>query len=74
MICAYVFVRLIQNHYFIDGNKRIGLGTLLAMMDINNCTWKQKVDTYDLTMTVVNADYDILDEIEEMFEKVIECI
>ena len=37
MAAAYLF-HLVQNHPFIDGNKRIGLETALLFLALNDCS------------------------------------
>lgn len=71
---AYIFVRLIQNHFFVDGNKRVGLGTLLSFLSINNCKFIGSPDLYELTMYVASSDIDVLDKVEKQFETLIDCI
>jgi death on curing protein len=43
MAAAYVF-HLVKNHPFIDGNKRIGLATALAFLDINGVSIDRGTD------------------------------
>ena len=37
MAAAYLF-HLVQNHPFIDGNKRVGLEAALLFLEINDCS------------------------------------
>ena len=70
---AYIFVRLIQNHYFVDGNKRVGLGALLSFLSVNNCKFVGSIDLYELTMLVASSDIDVLEKVEKQFDNLLEC-
>lgn len=39
-LAAWILVRMVQNHYFIDGNKRTALGTTLVFLKSNDCNWE----------------------------------
>jgi death-on-curing protein len=52
MAAAYLF-HLVQNHPFIDGNKRIGLIAALTFLELNGIPTDAPHDElYDLTMAV----------------------
>lgn len=73
---TWIFVRLIQNHYFIDGNKRIGLATFLAFLKMNDCSWKRKLsngEMHKLVISIASAQEEILEHIEEKLREIIIC-
>ncbi len=70
---AYIYVRIIQNHYFVDGNKRAGLGTLLTYLDVNNCAFTERIEFYDLTLRVAQELKDPLHWVEKLFKEKIKC-
>ena len=58
MASAYLF-HLIQNHAFIDGNKRTGLLAALVFLKINGVSInKELLELYDLTMAVAQGQLD----------------
>ena len=55
MAGAYLF-HLVQNHPFLDGNKRTGLAAALVFLDCNNIEIDApKGSLYDLTVQVVTG-------------------
>lgn len=55
MAAAYMF-HLVQNHPFVDGNKRIGAVASLVFLDINGIEIKaEKGRLYDLTLSVATG-------------------
>ena len=75
-VAAWIIVRLTQNHYFVDGNKRVALGTMLNFLKSNKCVWKlpNRDFFYDLTMEIAMSQRsDILEFVEENLRKVIMC-
>jgi death-on-curing protein len=56
MAAAYMF-HIVQNHPFLDGNKRAGLVAALVFLDINGTGIKApKGSLYDLTITVATGN------------------
>ncbi|MCY3410165.1 MAG: type II toxin-antitoxin system death-on-curing family toxin [Candidatus Heimdallarchaeota archaeon] len=70
---AYLMMRLIQNHYFVDGNKRIGLGVMLTFLKLNNCTTRNIINWYELTIKVASSELTDLEDLEEILKRVIVC-
>lgn len=55
MASAYLF-HLVQNHAFIDGNKRIGLAAALSFLDINGIEIIADEDTlYAMVLSVAEG-------------------
>ena len=55
MAAAYLF-HIVQNHPFIDGNKRTGLVAALVFLDLNGIELEApKGSLYDLTMSVATG-------------------
>jgi len=55
MAAAYLF-HIVQNHPFIDGNKRVGLVAALAFLDLNGIEVEAPPGSlYDLTMAVATV-------------------
>lgn len=66
MAAAYMF-HLVQNHPFIDGNKRIGVVAALTFLDLNAVAIDApKGAIYDLTLRVATGQAG-KDEITEFF-------
>lgn len=58
MAAAYLF-HLVQNHPFVDGNKRTGLLSALVFLSLNGVTLDQATPAlYDLTMAVADGRLD----------------
>jgi death-on-curing protein len=58
MSAAYLF-HIVQNHPFIDGNKRAGLAAVIAFMGLNNLKVKADNDTLtDLVLSVAQGNAD----------------
>ena len=58
MAAAYHF-HIVQNHPFLDGNKRTGLVTALVFLDLNNIEIEvPKGSLYDLTIAVATGQAD----------------
>lgn len=58
MAAAYLF-HVVQNHAFVDGNKRTGLLCALVFLDINGVTIEHSTEAlYELTMGVAEARLD----------------
>jgi death-on-curing protein len=56
MAAAYLF-HLVQNHAFVDGNKRVGLAAALVFLDLNGAPIEVGTDTlYELTMAVARGE------------------
>ena len=56
MGAAYLF-HLVQNHAFVDGNKRVGLLAALVFLDLNGITLNSESEAlYDLTMGVASGE------------------
>src|SRR4051794_37935673 len=47
MAAAYLY-HLVQNHPFIDGNKRVGLASAVVFLEINGITLNEDLDEVDL--------------------------
>jgi death-on-curing protein len=55
MAAAYLF-HIVQNHPFVDGNKRTGLLAALVFLDLNGiCLDRASPDLYDLTLGVAEG-------------------
>ena len=55
MAAAYAF-HICQNHPFIDGNKRVGLASVLVFLDLNGIQIEDKKGKlYDLMMNVAQG-------------------
>jgi len=68
MAAAYLF-HIVQNHPFIDGNKRTGVTAALAFLDLNGIEIDApKGSLYDLTMSVATGQAR-KPEIAEFFRK-----
>ena len=58
MAAAYLF-HIVQNHPFLDGNKRAGVVTALVFLDLNGVEINApKGSIYDLTMSVASGQAD----------------
>ncbi len=58
MAAAYMF-HIVQNHPFLDGNKRTGAVTALVFLDVNGVEIDApKGSIYDLTMSVATGQAD----------------
>jgi death-on-curing protein len=56
MAAAYLF-HIVQNHPFVDGNKRTGLIAALVFLDLNGISIEQdSPDLHDLTMGVARGE------------------
>ncbi|MBT9557553.1 MAG: type II toxin-antitoxin system death-on-curing family toxin [Myxococcales bacterium] len=56
MAAAYHF-HLVQNHAFVDGNKRIGLAAALVFLDLNGLPIETGTEAlYELTMAVAQGE------------------
>ena len=56
MAAAYAF-HLVQNHPFLDGNKRTGAATALVFLDINDIEIAApKGSIYELTLAVAKGE------------------
>lgn len=68
MAAAYLF-HIVQNHPFIDGNKRTGLVAALAFLDLNGIEIEApKGSLHDLTMAVATGQIG-KPEVAEFFRK-----
>ena len=68
MAAAYLF-HIVQNHPFIDGNKRTGLMAALVFLDLNGVEIDApKGSLYDLTMSVATGQAG-KQEIAEFFRR-----
>ena len=68
MAAAYMF-HLVQNHPFLDGNKRAGAITALVFLDINGIEIQAPAGSlYDLTIAIATGQLD-KDEIADWFRK-----
>lgn len=68
MAAAYAF-HIVQNHPFIDGNKRAGAASSLVFLDINNIEiTAPKGSIYDITIAVATGKCTKA-EIAEFFRK-----
>ena len=66
MAAAYLF-HIVQNHPFLDGNKRTGAVAALVFLDLNNIEIKApKGSLYDLTISVATSQSS-KNEIAEFF-------
>lgn len=54
MAAAYLF-HIVQNHPFVDGNKRTGYITALAFLELNGVPAPFSDALYDLTMAVASG-------------------
>jgi death on curing protein len=54
MAAAYLF-HIVQNHPFVDGNKRTGLICCLAFLELNGVETHTEPRLYDLTMDVASG-------------------
>ncbi len=56
MAAAYHY-HLVQNHAFVDGNKRIGLAAALVFLDLNGAAVDSGTEAlYELTMAVARSE------------------
>jgi death-on-curing protein len=68
MSAAYLF-HIVQNHPFVDGNKRAGAVAALVFLDLNGIEIDApKGSIYDLTMSVAKGDSGKT-EVAEFFRK-----
>jgi death on curing protein len=68
MAAAYLF-HLVQNHPFVDGNKRTGAITAMVFLDFNGAKLRlHKGELYELTMSVATGRAG-KKEIAEFFRK-----
>jgi death on curing protein len=66
---VYMF-NIISNHIFMDGNKRTGLESAIAFLEINGFRLKEKMslaEIYDFTIKVASGESD-LEECREWFK------
>lgn len=54
MAAAYAF-HIAKNHPFIDGNKRAGLASALAFLDVNGIEVSDTAETSDLLVSAMEA-------------------
>lgn len=56
---SVILYAIINNHGFIDGNKRIGVSMMLLLLEINNIKIKYKQhEIVDLGLKVASGEYD----------------
>lgn len=64
-VCAQILKSIIQNHPFVDGNKRTALGIVLTLLKRNNYKFKApKKDIENLVWKIAKGEINQLDEIE----------
>ncbi len=68
MAAAYLY-HLVQNHPFLDGNKRTGAGIALTFLQINKVKLILKQDKYEELVLRVAQGECLQDEISEFFRK-----
>ena len=68
MAAAYLY-HLVQNHPFLDGNKRTGAGIALTFLQINKIKLILKQDQYEELVLRVAQGECLQDEISEFFRK-----
>ncbi len=68
MAAAYLY-HLVQNHPFLDGNKRTGAGIALTFLQINKVKLILKQDQYEELVLRVAQGECLQDEISEFFRK-----
>lgn len=55
---AMLFYFFTKGHCFVDGNKRVGLGAMLYILDINGYSdMSEEDDWYELTLEVAISSY-----------------
>ncbi|MEA2573037.1 MAG: death on curing protein [Chloroflexia bacterium] len=58
MAAAYLF-HIVQNHPFIDGNKRAGLASAIAFLRLNGFRLRVEEDAlYDMVLTIAQGNLD----------------
>ena len=58
MAAAYLF-HLVQNHPFVDGNKRTGLAAALMFLELNDCDFDAPKKTVEeLVMAVAQGKFE----------------
>jgi death-on-curing protein len=61
MGAAYLF-HLVQNHAFVDGNKRVGLAAMLSFLDMNSIEFiAEGDDVYEMVLRVAKGELDKAD-------------
>lgn len=76
-MASWIGCRLVQSHYFIDGNKRVALATMLNFLKSNGCSWENTSGSffYDLIMFIAqNKNEDPINEVEAQIRETIHCI
>ena len=71
-LASWIVVRLVQNHYFVDGNKRVALATMLNFLKSNNCNWETAPNEfyYELTMSIASNDNQYhVEEVDKQLRK-----
>lgn len=75
-LASWIVVRLVQNHYFVDGNKRVALVTMLNFLKSNGCTWANASHEffYSLLMRIAgNHGDDIIEKVDYQLRSIIIC-
>jgi death-on-curing protein len=75
-LASWIVVRLVQNHYFVDGNKRVALATMLNFLKSNGCDWENESNEffYSLIMLIArNNSEDLIEVVENQLRKVVSC-
>ena len=71
MAAAYLF-HLVKNHPFVDGNKRIGLATALAFLEINGVVIDRGTDElFEVTVAAAEGRF-AKDKIAEILKRLAE--
>ncbi|MFV2016865.1 MAG: type II toxin-antitoxin system death-on-curing family toxin, partial [Candidatus Heimdallarchaeota archaeon] len=73
-LASWIVVRLVQNHYFVDGNKRVALATMLNFLKSNGCDWQTATNDffYSLTMFIArNENRDLIDKVDQQLREVV---
>lgn len=68
MAAAYLY-HLVQNHPFLDGNKRTGAGISLTFLQINKVNLILRQDKYEDLVLLVAQGECLQNEISEFFRK-----
>lgn len=74
----YLLVRLIQNHFFVDGNKRTAWITCKSFIKVNGCYWIKALtddEAYDLVIWIdqTSLDHDPFEETKIKLSSQIKC-
>jgi death-on-curing family protein len=76
-VAAWILYTIIQDHYFIDGNKRCAFMITITFLELNGCTPYQIANMNDLlfnlTMDIASQRFVEYDEVIEELRKLFKC-